>query len=514
MTKRRAVVVGGGHNGLVVACYLARAGLQVEVLERRAVVGGMCVTEELFPGVKVSSLACRHGMLRKTIIADLNLEAHGLRGYRGDYASHIFTDGSCLNMDFATREGRVQSSEGEIAAEFLAEWDAFWREIGVASKILSEQQENGGLTRVGYQKLLRDAGLEELAERVFEDTLFTFAKSRLRDERLMAAACASNFSHACQPGSLFETIYLDTAESFAEFGQWGYAMGGMGAVTQALLKETDVLGVTVRCGAEVVGVEKDGPQWRVKTAGGVEVLADVVVAGTDPYTLYRKILKAQEADLPEGLLAQVDGMVEEVSKAIIHFKLKDLPVIPGLEVLGRVGERRFHGQVDFSLTPQELEASWAEFERGAQFGQGVNLATNVLTAMDPTLCERGHVWTVVHFFSSSRYKGGDWNTEGRGMLLEDTLAVMRPHVPGLDELIEDYHLITPTDLRDRYGIQTMTPVHVSFERAFENRPMAGGTGYRTPLEGIYLCGSGTNPGAMVTGMPGYLCAKAVLEDLT
>lgn len=511
---RKAVVIGAGHNGLVAACYLAKGGFEVEVLERRPMVGGMCVTEELFPGCNVSSLACRHGMLRKRIINDLNLEAHGLRGYRSDFSSRILGDGGCLNMDHATREGRISHNIADLTEEHLAEWDMFWDEIGRASRILADWQEDGTLTRDIYTGLLKEAGLIELAESVFRDTLLDYAERRLSHPALAVTAAAENFGHPCQQGSLFELIWLDTAESFEGFGQWGYALGGMGAVTQALLREAERLGVKVRCNAEVSTMEEAGMQWQIETAAGEVVVADVVLAATDPVTLYRKILDGQE--LPAELLEKVDEAVDEVSKAVIHLRLKDLPQVPMLETVGRGGERRFSGQLDFTVTLDALRAGWRDFEaEGKPFGLHINMATNMLSAMDDSVCAEGHVWTIVHFFCPSRYKGGDWTQEGRDALLATTLDILRPHVPDLDTLITDTHVITPTDLRDTYGVRTFTPVHLSFknEQVLENRPFVGYGGYRTPLEQVYMCASGTNPGAMVTGMPGYLCAQQVLRDM-
>ncbi len=484
--------------------------MQVTLLERRPIVGGMCVTEELFPGCKVSSLACRHGMLRRKITEDLNLESHGLKTYRGNYASHIFTDGSSLTMDFATREGAITSTENDLTPADLAGWNAFWTEIGIASKILSQQQENTSFTQASYQQMLHDAGAPLLAHHLYTDTLFTYVSRRITNPKLMACACASNFSHAHQPGSLFEMIYLDTAESFAEFGQWGYAVGGMGAVTQALLAEATRLGVTVVTNAEVTHIEPS-PAGHVVHTLTSSYAADVVLAATDPYTLYRKIL--HDHALPQNLLAQVDAAVEDISKAILHIRLKALPQIPTLNASGRNASNLFHGQIDFTLTPEQLNTSWQGFNTSGTFDTSINLATNMLTAMDSSLTSGSHVWTIVHFFCPTHYKGGDWTEEGRQQLLADTLAIIRPHVPGLDTLIEDTHLITPTDLRDRYGLHTFTPVHVSYDtHVLENRPFAGYNGYTTPITGIYLCSSATNPGAMVTGMPGYLCAQQVLKE--
>jgi phytoene dehydrogenase-like protein len=509
---KRAAVVGGGHNGLVAACYLARAGFHVTLHERRKLVGGLSSSEELFPGCSVSSVATRSGMLRKHIIHDLNLRSHGLELFVAKYASHIIYSGDAFTSREGTQGETYSFKFRELQPVQVEEWGTFWREISAAGAILGR-----GISQLGYSTKqflldLDENDLGHLAEALFHQNLLEYARPRVSHPAFLSALLTMSGCTPLDPAALFDIIYYSTAESHESLGQWGYARGGMGAITQALQREAVRLGVAIKLESPIDRVFNDGAGPAVFDALGGSTRYDAVVLATDPITSYRHLLREHSSEFPQALRRALQSPLSESTYAILHLRLSDLPNCPILSQIGREGADAYWGAFDFSVEAEELEATSKLPSRDASLDVP-NLSCNVMSAFDSTVTSgKGHVMSVLYQACSA---GAEWNEQMRSAMILNVIERLSPFIPNLKNIVTATHLITPADFRDVYGVNSNYCLHLRLakEHVLENRPFEGSNGVRTPISGVYLSGAGAYPGGCVSGQPGYLCAQQVIADL-
>jgi phytoene dehydrogenase-like protein len=483
MTMVDVAIIGAGHNGLVAAAYLARAGLTVEAFERRELVGGACVTEELWPGVRASPAAYTLSLLRSEIIRDLELPRHGLRvEFHDPYLFAPFPDG---------RRVVTWSEPARTHAQLAADWsradaDAYlsWaraRDAAAARArplMLEPPDRERWLEAIGEQ-LLDGAVADELAGIPSEPVRVPFALQGL----------IGTLAGPRDSGTSFVAFYHDLGEAAGRPGAWGFARGGMGAVTRALRSAAEAAGATVRTEAPIERVlVEDGRAGGVVLDGGDDVRARAVVSNADP--LRTAALAGVEP--PSGW--RQAGPVVKVM--LLLDGLPDFPAWPGKEA--------WRGAIDIGYTLDDLERA-AEAARAGRPAEAPWIEAASQTTVDPTLAPEGR--HVLSLFCQCFPPDADAEAAADAAISRFALAC--PELP--DHIVERLAL-GPRELEARFGITgghifhgEMLPGQL-LERRIDRRAFGG-------VQRLYLGGSGAHPGGAVTGAPGYLAARAVIEDL-
>jgi phytoene dehydrogenase-like protein len=511
----RVLIVGAGHNGLVAANYLADAGLDVTVLERREIVGGCCVTEELIPGFRASSCAFVAGPgLEGRILRDLELADFGLRLYQSDpLAVNIGPSGEAfalhreLDRTLAEIEGRFGRAEAERFVRFGARLQ---RVAAIVRPTL--------LADPPALPALRDAFTRAGDGELF-DAFLTGSIGDLLDQHLDAGEL-KGFLAFLGLTSVFggpysaSTAYVYSHHSWGDFdgrfGEFGYAHGGMGAISEALAARARARGVTIRTEAEVERIlVTDGRIAGVALADGEELRAATVLSNADPIRTFLGLV--EEADLEPGFLERVRGLDLRGTMARVHIAVDRLPQFAAFPAGGQTPHT--------SLTM--LGADIAGFERAfaaQQTGEMIDdpcIELTIQSVHDDSLAPPGkHIITTGIQQLPFELASGSWD-DARDRLAAQALGALERYAPGSESSVIGVRAITPLDLERDYGLTAGNLFHGAMEpgQLFSSRPLPGFARYRTPIAGLYMCGAGTHPGGGVTGAPGHNGARAVITDL-
>ncbi len=528
--KFDAIVIGAGHNGLTAAAYLAQAGLAVLVLERRSIVGGCAVTEEIdaerAPGCRVSTASYIASMLRPEVIRDLKLQSYGLRMVPCD-----------PGVQTALPDGRVISwwaerarMEAELREKAPADCRRFFEVDAELKRLASRLQpfflepppdpDRRGvarlleLFRVGRRfrgmagrdlaQLLRflTGSLGEFLDRQFE----TEAVKRL----VLSNSLYGKHGGPYQPGTAMGLLFhlLSGGDDDTRQGYAGHVIGGMGAITQAMAQSCRDSGVEIRTDAPVARINQHGARAvGVTLADGSVIDADLVISNADPR---RTFLELVPDGVSEAFRREIANIRMAGPCAKVNFVLSEEPA-----VLGMPGSHDKAQRSLFTLAPSLAEAEdiYNAAHRGelpAQLWVDCVLASNV----DPGLVTAGrHVMTCFVQYLPYRLSRGDWAAR-RDELGDRVVEIIGRYAPNVPASIVARRVYTPLDLEQTFGITEGNIFHgdISLDQLFFMRPVPGWSRYRTPVEGLYLCGAGTHPGGGVTGAPGYNAARRILQD--
>jgi phytoene dehydrogenase-like protein len=526
-----AVVIGGGHNGLTAAFYLARAGLSVLVLERRAVLGGCAVTEEIdsakAPGCRVSTASYMASMLRPEVIRDLALDRHGLRMVAAEPTVQAVTpDGTVLAWwsDHARMRALLEAFAPRDCERFLA---MEGRLAGLARHLeplfmqappdLRQEGFAGFRELVKFALKFRGLRAREIPELVAFTTgsLGEFLDRTLESPHLKSLILANSLygKHGgpYDPGTLFGLLFhLLGGGAEAKQGFVGHVMGGMGAITTAMAEACRGAGVELRCPAEVASVRvQAGRATGVLLADGSEIGAGLVVSNADPKRTYLKLVPGEVLE-PE-FLAAVRGLKMDGPCGKFNLVLSEEPRLaneePGSEALRRS---------QFTLVPwlDGAQAAYGEARRG-RIADELWIDCLVPSLVDDSLATKGrHVMTCFVQYLPYALSGSDWSLE-RDRLAAQLLAQIARFVPAVGRSVVAQRLYTPADLEETFGITEGNIFHGDLrpDQLFFMRPVPGWARYASPLPGLYLCGAGTHPGGGVTGAPGHNAAHRILADL-
>ena len=515
-----AVIIGAGHNGLACACYLARGGLKVRVLERRGVVGGAAVTEEFHPGFRNSVAAYTVSLLNPKVMRDLRLAEHGLRIVERPVANFLPLD----ERNYLKIGPGTQATQAELAkfsvrdAERLPKyWAMLERVADVLRNLVLECPPNlGG----GALDLLRAVKAGRLAKKLDmesrRDLLSLFAQSAaemldgwFEGAAVKAAfgfdAVVGNFASPYHPGTAYVLLHHCFGEVNGKKGAWGHAIGGMGAITQAMAAEAKRLGVEIDCNAAVAGVNVRGGNARgVALADGSEIAAKCVIGNVNPKLLYLDLI--ERSALPPEFVARIERWKCASGTFRMNVALSELPRFTCLPEAGP------HHASGIIMAPSLAYMDRAYLEAKAD---GISKAPIVEmlipSTLDDSLAPRGaHVASLFcqHFSPTA-----DWSTrkdEAIGRIFD----VVERHAPGFKQSVIAQTALSPADLEEQFGLVGGDIFHgaLSLDQLYSARPMLGYADYRGPLKGLYMCGSGTHPGGGVTGAPGHNCAREVLRD--
>jgi phytoene dehydrogenase-like protein len=523
------VVVGAGHNGLVAGAMLARAGLATLVVERRDVIGGCCVTEEIAPGCRASTTSYIASMLRPEVIRELNLGQHGLRMIPCEPAVQVaLDDGEVLaawgNADQTAAEiSRFSAADARAFVAADLELRALARRLQPLFTQLPPDTRATGmrsvreLLRLGASmRGVRGPELEGLT-RLLTGSLGQFVDARFESRQAKALLLANNLygKHGgpYQPGTLLGlAFHLLSGGEDAVQGFFGHVMGGMGAITDAIAAAGRTAGLQIATSAPVAGIlVRGGRAAGVALEDGTEIEAGTVLSGADPKRTFLGLIDKEE--LPADFRAAVGGIKMDGPCGKVNFVLAEEPQVIGMPADAGPGRRAL-----FTLPPDlsVADACYDLAKRG-ELADADELFVDCVVAsnVDDSLAPSGrHVMTCFVQYLPYRLTSGTWDSR-REELGDRVLARIARFAPNVPAAVVARQVLTPLDLERDYGLTEGNIFHgdISADQLFHMRPVPGWARYATPIDRLYLCGAGAHPGGGVTGAPGYNAARRVLADL-
>ncbi len=520
MATYDAIVIGAGHNGLVAATYLAKAGKRVLVLERRERVGGILDTVEVAPGVKAPGIVHTVGRLRRSVIEDLGLRRHGLALVEPSVRAFApQPDGPALTL--WADPMRTASELRERSSADAAAYPAFDKKVrALASFIayidaatppdLKSPTLADALAGLKLGKAFKDLGAKAGREagRVLPMAIADFVAEAFETEAVRGVLASRGVLYTAQgpwsAGSVTNFLTDSAGNDGGAAGQSTISRGGPGALADVLAAAAKAHGVEIRTGAEVVAITtRDGRATGVALADGQEISADAVVSNADPKRTLTELL---DPVLVGPHLRWRGGNIRTPGRASkVNLVLSDLPIFASAE------PERLQGRIVIGPSIDYLEHAFDASKYG-RISEEPFLEATIPTLADPSLAPEGqHVMSVVAQWTPRDLREGDWDAE-RDRLADLVVKTMERYAPGLGDLVTARQVITPADLESDYGLSGGHVLHAepALDSWFAWRPLVGHARYRFGIPGLWLCGSGAHPGGGVTGAPGANCAREML----
>ncbi len=522
--KYDAVIIGGGHNGLVCAFYLAKAGLKVRIVERRDVVGGAAVTEEFHPGFRNSVASYTVSLLQPKVIADMKLADHGYRVIERPISNFLpQEDGGYLKLGGGLE--RTQAEFARFSKHDAAVLPEYYDSLEVVADVLRDLAMKSPPNVGDGVKTLIDGALQgrKLAGLPIErqrDVLDLFTKSArtlldswFESEAVKAAfgfdAVVGNYASPDTPGSAYVLLHHVFGEVNGKKGAWGHAIGGMGAITQIMAKVCGQLGVEISLEAPVSRVLVDGGKVAgVRLESGEEIAADRVIANVGPKILYERMF--DDADLKPEFKRRIRGFKAGSGTFRMNVALSELPTFTCLPEAGE------HHQSGIILAPT-LDYMDEAFLDAKRYGWSKKPIVEMLipSVIDDTLAPAGqHVASLFcQQFAPELPDGRDWDAE-EGAAADCIIDTVEAQAPGFRASILGRQILSPKGLERKFGLASGDIMHgnMSLDQLWAARPVLGHGAYRGPFKGLYMCGAGSHPGGGVTGAPGHNCAREVIAD--
>lgn len=523
-SQRDVVIIGGGHNGLVTAFYLAKAGFKPLVLERSAQVGGAAVTDEFHPGFRCSTLAHTAGPIRPDIVRDMQLEKHGLRMITPEVCvTTLSPDGRALSLYQDT--GKSAQEIAAFSQKDAAKYPEFQRSLGKISKVIADalattapdiddpsRSDLWGMLKTG--RAIRRLGKKDMFRllRWGPMAVADLASEYFETELLRAVVAARGvFGTFLGPWSAGSTLVLlvRAAGDPHPAGSAIFAAGGTGAVTQAMASAAKAAGAEIRSGAEVIEIRvQNGKATGVLLSTGEEIPAKAVISNADPK---RTLLKLTDpVHLSPDFVQRIQHYRGNGNVAKVNLALSGLPQFTALQ---NGASAALKGRIHIGPEIDYLERAFDEAKYG-QFSKQPYLEVTIPSLTDPTLAPEGkHVMSIYMQYAPYKLKG-DWEQQ-RKALGQTVVKTLAQYAPNLPELILTHQIITPLDLEEKYGLTGGQIFHgdLALDQFFTMRPILDWARYRTPIENLYLCGSGTHPGAGLTGGSGANASREILKGL-
>ena len=533
------LIIGGGHNGLVCAAYLAGAGLKVRVLERRGIVGGAAVTEEFHPGFRNSVASYTVSLLNPKVIRELRLAEHGLRVVERPYANFLpLPDGRAFRLGGGHTQAEV-AKWSQRDAQRLPEYNAMLDRVVVVLRELMQRTPPNVSDRFVLADWMASLSaakqLKHLDMRGRRDLLDLFTKSAgelldswFESEPLKAVlgwdSVVGNFASPYTPGSAYVLLHHVFGEVNGKAGVWGHAIGGMGAITAAMRKECEARGVLIDTDAEVARVIVEGDKAvGIALADGRELRANTVVSNLNPKLLYTRLIAREHLD--DDIAQRFERYRCGSGTFRMNVALSELPdfsAAPGTQLQPHhqsgilIGHSlQYFEQAYFDAKSKAHNAGWAR----NPIVEVVISSTLDDTLVDGRIAQAGqHVASLfcqqVHPDIPDEGGDGGWDAH-RDTVAKLMIDTVDAYAPNFRASVLGYEALSPLDLERRFGLVGGDIFHGSLglDQMFSARPLLGQGNYRGALDGLYLCGSGTHPGGGVTGLPGRNAAREILKDL-
>ncbi|PLR25532.1 FAD-dependent oxidoreductase [Caulobacter zeae] len=531
MTQTRdAVIIGGGHNGLVCAFYLARAGMKVTVCEARGVVGGAAVTEEFHPGFRNSVASYTVSLLNPRVIADMDLHGFGLTFLERPISNFLpISDDKYLKLG-----GGLERTQAEFRkfsrrdAEILPAYYAMLDEIGdVLRDLAQETPPNLGDGLPGVLRALRQGGrLAMLSRERKRDLLDLFTKSArdflngwFESEPVKAAfgfdAVVGNYASPDTPGSAYVLLHHTFGEVNGKKGAWGHAVGGMGAITQAMAKACEKAGVEILLNAPVEGVHVENAPGGGKAVGvqlvdGRQIMAPIVSANVNPALLYKKLVPP--SGLPADFRKAIDGYKNGSGTFRMNVALSELPDFTSLP--GKAVAEHHQSGVVIAPSLDYMDAAYRDAKAGGMSRAPI-VEMLIPSTLDTSLAPPGqHVASLFcQQFAPTLPDGRGWDDE-REAAADLIIDTVDKWAPNFKASVLGRVILSPLDLERKFGLigGDIMHGHMSLDQLWATRPLLGHASHRAPIKGLYMCGAGTHPGGGVSGNPGRNAAREILRD--
>ena len=520
-----AIIIGAGHNGLVNACYLQRAGLDVLVVEKNDWVGGAATSRELTPGWLYSNCSYVCSLFRPEIMRDLELPRFGLQvipyeggavfTQDGDYLAS-YRDHDAHRREFARWSPRDAEAYDRYARDVTRQCRFIQpllmrtapdptslkpRDLG---ELLYLGKKFGGLTPAEMALTLRfwTMSISDFLDEYFETPVI---KANLALSGIIGTALGP-----MSPGTAYVLLHHYMGEVDGSVGAWGYARGGMGAVTKALADSFQMSGGTIRTGAEVDHVTvRSGKATGLVLADGEEIKGKLVVSNADVKRTFLKLV--EEKELPEPFLRRVKNFKIRGSSGKVNIALDSMPEFPALPT----GSPCLKGDMHFTDTVERMERGYDDWKNG-HFSADPFLDMVIPTTLDPTMAPVGkHFMSCFVQYAPPKIEGRDWTDADRDAFAETVISQIADYSPGFRDRIVHMEVRTPREIEAEVGLTegNIFQGELTFDQLLFNRPVPGYAQYRSPVGGLYMCGSSTHPGGGVMGAPGRNAAAEILRDL-
>ena len=526
MTKTYdAIVIGGGHNGLTCAFYLARSGLKVRVLERRDIVGGAAVTEEFHPGFRNSTASYTVSLLRPKVIADMKLHDHGYRVIERTISNFFPFPDTYLKLGGGP--GRTEAEFARFSKKDAAAYPHYDAALEKVAQVLRDialqapPNVGGGLhslfaaAKQGWPLAKMDIATQRDLLDIFTKSARDFLDGWFEDDHVQSAfgfdAVVGNYAGVSTPGSAYVLLHHVFGEVNGKLGAWGHAVGGMGAITQAMARACELQGVEISLESPVKRVLVDGGKAvGVELESGEELAAPIIAANVGPALLYRQLVDASDLD-PEfnRRIANFKTGSGTFRMNVALSELPDFTVLPGKQLAE-------HHTAGIIIAPG-MDYMDQAFIDAQQFGWSKKpiVEIKIPSTVDDSLAPPGcHVASLFcQQFTPSFKDGRSWDDcrEDVADLIIDTVT---DHAPNFKGSVIARQIHSPLDLERKFGLIGGDIFHgtMGLDQLWAARPVLGHGDYRSPIKGLYMCGSGTHPGGGVTGAPGHNAAYAILGD--
>jgi phytoene dehydrogenase-like protein len=524
MTRYDAVIIGAGHNGLVTACYLARAGWKVLVLERRYLVGGACVTEEVFPGFKVSTAAYVNSLFRKEIIRDLRLGEYGLEILERNPSSFTpYPDGRYLLLGpdaaMTRREiAKFSARDAEAYPKYEAMLERVADVVEPTLTMIPPDVVHPGLGdlwklfQLGRAARKLGTGMAEAIEVLTgpaRQILDRWFESEQLKGTLATDAIIGAMASPSMPGTAYVLFHHVIGETNGKRGVWGYVRGGMGGITQALAAAARDLGVEIRCDAEVARIlVRDSRVDGVALASGDEFPARVVASNADAHVTFQRLLDPKL--LPPDFAEAIGRIRYDSASLKINVALSELPdfrACPG----GAPGPHH-RGTIHICPDQDFIERAYDDAKYGRPSANPV-LECTLPSVVDPTVAPPGkHLMSMFIQYAPYTLQGTTWDAE-RDRFADRCFALLDEYAPNFKRAVLARQVLAPPDLERTFGLTggNIFQGAMTLNQLFLFRPVPGWAGYRTPVRGLYLCGAAAHPGGGVLGAAGANAARVILR---
>lgn len=518
------IVIGGGHNGLVNAAYLAKAGKKVLVLEQRHTVGGATVTEEVFPGFKFLIASYLISLLRPDVIQDLELARHGLEIMPLESTFVPLPSGNYL-ADWPDHEATRHEIErhSKRDAEAYDEYARTMRRLAIGLRPLLDMipPDPTSVTPKDLETMARVRGVLNsmtrsdfhLLSRLMTMSAADFLDEWFEGEALKGTKCTSGiigtFLGPRSPGTGYILLHHYIGELDGTFRAWGLARGGTGALSQAIASAAREAGAEIKVNAAVAHVNvKNGEATGVTLENGDQYTAGIVVSNADAKRTFLKLIEPQH--LPDEFVSDVNRFRITSPACKVNLALDGLPEFTSMP---RGKEALLRGSIEIAPSMDYVEQAYDDAKYGG-WSRKPFMDALIPSLLDPGMAPPGkHVMSLFVQYASSDLEGG-WSEEKKAQFLDIVIDTLAEHAPNLKDIIIHKHIMTPWDLERMIGLTSGHIFHgeLALQQLFFLRPSPQWSNYRTPIKNMYMCGSSTHPGGCITGAPGRNAAMAILED--
>src|SRR3954466_16109540 len=521
--KYDAIIIGGGHNGLVTAAYLARAGKKVLVLERRHVLGGAARTEEVFPGFKFSVCSYVVSLLRAEIIRELDLPRHGLEILpldgtftpmpNGDYLWRV-NDHAKTRREIA-RHSRLDAEAYDEYGKAMVEMAHFVKPIMNMTPPDPASLNPKGLLELltmgrRFQKLSADDKYNQVQLMTMSavDFLDQWFETDVLKATMSASGIIGTFLGVRSPGTAYVLLHHYMGEIDGAFRSWGFARGGTGAISNAIAAAAREAGVEIRTESGISKIlTKNGKATGVVLQNGDEVQADMVLSSVDPHLTFLKFVESKE--LPGDFVEEVRRYKFRGSSGKVNLALDGLPNFRCMPGPGA----HLRGAISISPSVEYMERAYDDAKYG-NFSRRPYIDMVIPSLTDPSVAPPGkHVLSCFVQYAPYHLKEGTWDDQ-REAFGDPVVNTPAEYAPNIKSIIRGRQIVTPLDLEREFGLTegNIFQGELSLEQLFFLRPVPGWAQYRTPVKNLYMCGSATHPGGGIMGAPGRLAAMQILND--